>query len=195
MPTLERRYLSANDIEVRRADKEPVTITGYAAVFNSFSEDLGGFREIIRPGAFQRSIAGGADVRALVDHDPAKILGRTKSGTLKVSEDTRGLRFEVTLPDTTAARDLLVSMERGDVSGCSFGFRVEKDGDLWRNEQGKAVRELHHVDVFDVSVVTYPAYTAADAQVSKRALDFMTAETAEPTDIYRERVRVRELAA
>jgi len=161
----EIRFLPACEL---RVDGEGGTrkIVGYAAVFNSFSEPLGGFREIIRPGAFSRAIANNADVRALVDHDPSRILGRTASRTLRLREDDRGLRYEVDLPDTSAGRDIAESIRRGDVSGSSFAFRALKD--TWRTENGEDIRELHDVDLFDVSPVTYPAYPATDAAMRSR---------------------------
>jgi uncharacterized protein len=142
-------------------------LAGYAAIFNSFSEDLGGFREIIRPGTFSRALANNADVRALVDHDSTLILGRTKSGTLRLREDERGLRYEIDLPNTRVGNDIAESVKRGDVSGSSFAFRAVKDS--WRTENGSDVRELHDVDLFDVGPVTYPAYVATEA--SLRALN------------------------
>ena len=157
--------------DVRSISEQPTLtadgqkIVGYAAVFNSFSQDLGGFKEIIRPGAFDRSLASGADVRALVDHDSSKIIGRTKSGTAKLTVDQRGLRYEITPPDTTAANDLMKSMKRGDVDGSSFAFTAAQGGDKWRKEGGQTIRELHDVDLYDVSVVTYPAYTASEASL------------------------------
>jgi HK97 family phage prohead protease len=150
-------------------DEQPTvdgnTITGYAAVYNTFSQDLGGFREIIRPGAFDRCLASGPDVRALVDHDSSKILGRTKSGTCKLVSDARGLKYTITLPDTQTARDLKASMARGDIDGSSFAFAVVKNGDMWRKEGTETIRELHDADIFDVSVVTYPAYLAAESSL------------------------------
>ena len=156
-PELERRYIPATELRVvnERGQKK---ICGYAAKFNSDSLDLGGFIESIAPGAFKRSLAGGADVRALVDHDPSKILGRTKSGTLRLAEDANGLHCEITPPDTMAARDVMASIERGDIDGMSFGFTVPEGGDSWDYGQSPARRTLRDVDVFDVSAVTFPAY-------------------------------------
>jgi len=147
-------------------------IGGYASVFNSLSEDLGGFNEIISPGTFDRALKEKQDVRALVNHDPNLILGRTKSGTLTLSEDGVGLHFEVMLPKTSYADDLVVSMQRGDISQCSFGFKVRDGGDTWKTtDTQKVLRVISDVDLYDVSVVTTPAYQAATAQiVDSRAL-------------------------
>jgi Escherichia/Staphylococcus phage prohead protease len=128
-------------------------IGGYAAVFQSWSEDLGGFREQIAPGAFARSISLD-DVVALFNHNPSQVLGRTKSGTLTLKEDSVGLDFRVSLPDTTLGNDLLKLVKRGDIRGCSFGFRVRKDD--W-NAAGDE-RTLLDVSLADIGPVTFPAY-------------------------------------
>lgn len=175
MSDIERRQLNEG-LEVRAKDGGGKTLAGYAAVFDTPSEPLGmkgfEFREIIKPGAFDRAISEGHDVRALVNHESGQILGRTKSGTLRLSVDSRGLRYEVDLPDTTAARDISESIRRGDVSGSSFGFRVPKGGDNW--PKGEGVREVLDLDLLDVSPVTYPAYPAT--QVSLRAMERAKAE-------------------
>lgn len=157
MDKLERRYIPA-EIEIRSDDGGGSKMIGYAAVFNSYSEKLGGFfREIIRPGAFAQAIESD-DVRALWNHDSNYVLGRNKSGTLQLVEDERGLRVEITPPDTQWARDLSESMRRGDVDQMSFGFQVVDD--RWYTENGEEFRELLKVRLFDVSPVTYPAYPA-----------------------------------
>jgi Escherichia/Staphylococcus phage prohead protease len=159
-----------NDAEMRfgvHEDGKPV-IQGYAAVFNSLSEDLGGFREVIRPGAFARGLAG-ADVRALIGHDPSRILGRSTSGTLRLVEDSRGLKAQIDPPDTSYARDLAESIRRGDMTGMSFRFYVAPDGERWRSEPGGVIRELTDVTIDDVSIVTYPAYP--DTSVAIRSLE------------------------
>src|SRR4051812_22717786 len=102
-------------MELRFADSEqPNRLVGYAAVFNSLSSDLGGFKERIKPGAFRTSVTGSADIRALVDHDASKLLGRTSSGTLRVAEDEHGLRVEIDLPDTSYAKDVRTMVQRRD---------------------------------------------------------------------------------
>jgi HK97 family phage prohead protease len=138
-------------------------LAGYAARFNSYSQDLGGFREKILPGAFKKSLAS-ADVRCLMNHDPNLVLGRMSSRTLRVMEDSEGLRFEVILPNTQQARDLYETVKRGDINQCSFAFTVDEDGDEWSedvDERGNRfiARTLRAVNVFDVSAVTFPAYT------------------------------------
>ncbi len=150
----ERRYFTAGEIEVREAeDGEPAGITGYAAVFGKWSEDLGWFKEEIAPGAFKNTIKDG-DVRALVNHDPSLIIGRTKNGTLRLSEDDKGLLYNDDLPDTSYARDLQVSIKRKDITQSSFGFQTIRDE--WSDEGDR--RTLIEVKLFDISPVTFPAY-------------------------------------
>jgi HK97 family phage prohead protease len=157
----ERRTLPATAVgalELRAADGAPTRIAGYAAVFNTLSEDLGGFRELIAPGAFRRAVADD-DVRALWNHDANLVLGRNTAGTLTLREDTRGLAYDVEPPDTQWGRDAVVSIRRGDVTGSSFGFRTVTD--RWVTQDGENLRTLVEVELFDVSPVTYPAYAAA----------------------------------
>ncbi|WP_018715870.1 HK97 family phage prohead protease [Brachymonas chironomi] len=128
------------------------TLTGYAAVFNADTR-VGDFIERIAPGAFIRSLESGRDVLALADHDPKTVLGRTSSGTLALSEDSHGLAFTLTLPDTTAGRDLAALAARGDLGGMSFGF-VPAD-EVWTGD----TRELREVELHEVCVVqSWPAY-------------------------------------
>jgi HK97 family phage prohead protease len=136
------------------------TVEGYASVFNSMSEDLGGFREIILPGAFKNAL--GDDVRALYNHDSNYLLARTTSGTLELKEDDKGLYYRFEMPNTSYGNDLLELYRRGDLTQSSFGFTVEKDS--WRMEDGQHVRYIESVSsLFDVSPVVYPAYTAASS--------------------------------
>jgi HK97 family phage prohead protease len=140
-------------------------IEGHAAVFDSWSETLGGifpFKEIVRKGSFAESI-GKDDIRALFNHDPNYVLGRNRAGTLELVEDEVGLRVRISPPDTSWARDIQTSIRRGDISQMSIGFVVEDDE--WRTENGMDVRELRKVRLFDVSPVTFPAYTATDVGI------------------------------
>lgn len=153
---------------VVRAKPDAPGIEGYAAVFNQLSEDLGGFRETIMPGAFRDCLATKPDVRALVNHDANLVLGRTTAKTLALDEDDTGLRFSCNLPDTQAARDLLTSIKRGDISQCSFGFYVRKQKFAEEDDgegNSSLIRELHAVDLFDVSAVTFPAYPQTSLDV------------------------------
>ncbi len=141
--------------ELRAAGRR---LEGRAAVFDqpaTIATFSGGFVEIIRPGAFTRSLASGRDVLALADHDMRAVLGRTRSGTLRLSEDAQGLAFEVDLPETRLAGDLLALAERGDLGGASFAFNVPKGGERWRAGQ----RELIDLDLEEISIVqATPAY-------------------------------------
>lgn len=148
--------------ESENQESQPV-IAGYAALFNSPSEDLGGFTEIIKPGAFASAITRGDDVRALWNHDPNFVLGRTKSGTLTLSEDDKGLAISINPPDTQWANDLITSIQRGDVDQMSFGFICLQED--WSGDLGSPVREVCDVALFDVSPVTYPAYQQTSVNV------------------------------
>lgn len=171
LPQDERRTLPMTEIRAESDGK----IVGYAAVFNQQSELLyGSFREVIKPGAFASSLSN--DVRALWNHDTAYVLGRNKVGTLQMAEDSRGLRVEITPPDTQWARDLMVSIKRGDISQMSFGFQVVKDA--WTNNADNTqIRELIDVNLHEVSVVTFPAYP--QTSVSARGVDHQLEDLAE----------------
>lgn len=160
MTTLERRYHKIDDIEVR-SEGDTLRFAGHVAKFDRWSEDLG-FREKIAPGAFLKT-AKEADIRFLFNHDPNFVLGRTRSGTATVREDETGLFVEGEAPNTTWARDLHESVKRGDINQGSFGFRTIKDS--W-NER-RTERTLEEVALFDVSIVTFPAYQ--DTDLSARA--------------------------
>lgn len=168
---------TVNDVELRvkRADDESPVFYGVAIRYNSWSEDLGGFRERIKSGACRTAIKT-SDTRALINHDPSLILGRTKPGrsenTLILKETNRGLEFEVDMPDTNAARDLAVSIERGDIDQCSFSFRIADGGDEWKevNDDSLVERTISEFSrISDVSIVTYPAYE--DTSVALRSLE------------------------
>lgn len=156
---MEKRSFKITDLRAMDTGTAPV-ISGYAAVFNSPSEDLGGFIEKIVPGAF----AGGLndDIRALWNHESRYVLGRTTNGTLSLAEDEHGLRFEVIPPDTSYAHDLIELIRRGDVNQMSFGFQVVDDE--WHTEGGINYRTLKKVRLFEVSPVTFPAYQETSAK-------------------------------
>jgi uncharacterized protein len=144
-------------------------IRGMPIVFNSLSLDLGGFRERILPSAVDRTLREGFDVRALVDHDPSKIIGRVKAGTLSLRKDSEGLLARIDPPNTTVARDILESITRGDVTGMSFAFRTITDS--WHMEEGEPIREVSDMEIQDVSIVSFPAYEATDVHVALRSLE------------------------
>jgi len=166
-PQHERRYLptaQSGVFEIRAGADGKKKIVGYASKFNVLSEDLGGFREQIDPGAFTANLVSNPDVRALWNHDANHILGRTTAGTLRLSTDSIGLRYEIDPPDTQLARDLMESMTRGDVTQSSFGFICTRD-DWKQMPDGSILRVVLEAQLFDVSPVTFPAYLDATSGV------------------------------
>lgn len=144
-------------------------ITGHAAPFNSLSLDLGGFREKIRPGAFSRTIRDGHPIFAVHHHHYGNLLGSTQGRTLSLSEDDRGLYFEIELPDTSLGRDVHALVKRGDLASMSFSFLVNgARGERWyETDDDKIERELLDVDLLEISTVALPAYRAS--KVSARS--------------------------
>ena len=177
--TVERRVNTVEfDVRNGEASSDGMSFTGYAAVFNSPSEPLP-FTEVIKEGAFKRSLKSRNEIKLFMNHNTDVVLGSTRAGTLKLSEDSRGLLAQAELPDTSAGRDLSVLMKRGDVSSMSFGFSVPPKGDSW--SQDGATRELHQVRLHEVSIVTgFPAYEATTASV--RSLDILAQRTAVDVD-------------
>jgi HK97 family phage prohead protease len=173
--TRERRAMLGT-VECRDASDTAATISGYAAVFNAetlIGGGMWGFREQIAPGAFDQAIQDD-DVRALFNHDPNYLLGRNVAGTLRLKSDKKGLRYEVDLPDTAAGRDVKTLVDRGDVSGSSFGFVVEEDEwvDGKVEKDGRMtlpLRTIRKVSLYDVSPVTYPAYPQTTVSARSRA--------------------------
>lgn len=152
---LERRAAAEIRAKGRRLE-------GYAAVFGQEAR-IADFTEIIRPGAFKDSLA--ADVLALVDHDTSRLLARTKSGTLRLAEDSRGLHFDLAIPETSVGRDVLALAKRGDLGGASFAFTVPKGGERWAGRS----RELVRVNLQEISVVSaWPAYAGTSVVARSR---------------------------
>jgi len=162
---IEMRVSSA-DFEIRETP-DGMTFEGYAAVFNSRSENLGGFTEFVAPGAFTRSLKTRNDVKLLWNHDSGQVLGSTRARTLTLSEDARGLKVSALLPNTQLGRDTAELLKRGDVDAMSFGFNVIKD--KW-NAQGDE-RTLEAVRLFEVSIVAFPAYSATAGTATVRSLE------------------------
>jgi hypothetical protein len=160
-PEIEHRSFPVPEIRAI-GEGQDVKISGYAAIYNLFSEDLGGFVEIIQPGAFSNTLKND-DIRDLFNHDPSYIVGRTSSGTLKLTDDSVGLAFEATPPDTQWAQDMIISIQRGDLTQMSFGFRTIADE--WKMVGDKVIRTLIEVKLYDVSQVTFPAYPQTSASV------------------------------
>jgi HK97 family phage prohead protease len=149
--------------EVRVTSGDTPQIVGEAIVFNSNSEEIMGFTEQIDPHACDSVLAANPDVRGLFNHDSNLILGRTTSGTMKLTLDTHGLQYSIDPPDTQCARDLMVSLKRGDVTGSSFGFIVARD--QWTdNPDGSVTRRILELEeLLDVSPVVFPAYPATSS--------------------------------
>lgn len=158
LPDLERRSV----VELR-ADR--TKIIGYAVVFDTRSRDLGGFVEVVKPQAVDQALRG--DVVALYNHDVGAVLGRTPR-TLTLSKDQRGLAFELEPAPTQAGHDALALVQRGDVTGASFGFKTKRDA--WRQDAGVMVRELLDIEVLEISLTAFPAYQQTDVSIAQRSL-------------------------
>lgn len=178
---LERRYVQGG-VEVRAMDGGKWKIQGYAARFNARSLDLGGFYEELAPVAFDRAIKEAHDVRALVDHIPSQIIGRSTAGTLRLFVDSDGLGMEIDPPDTQVGRDIQVSIGRGDVTGTSFQFSVPEGGDKWsRTADGMLLRTVFDLKLYDVGPVTFPAYP--QTSVSARCMEMVRAAVLPVVDV------------
>ncbi|HLK64478.1 MAG TPA: HK97 family phage prohead protease [Bryobacteraceae bacterium] len=156
-------------VEVRKSG-DGRKLRGTAVVFNQLSENLGGYREQIAPDALDGCDM--ADVRCLFNHDENQVLGRTVSRTLALTQDASGLNFECEPPDTTYARDLAACMDRGDIDQCSFSFVVAPGGADWNEDAnaGTTIRTVTKIaKLYDVSVVTYPAYTQTSSEIRSSA--------------------------
>lgn len=181
-PSRERRFYTLAELRVAdAAEGKSAKISGHAAKFDVLSEDLGGFRERIVPGAFAKTLQS-SDIRALFNHDSNIVLGRNGAGTLRLSEDSAGLAIEIDAPDTQLVRDMVLSpMRRGDITQMSFGF-ITRD-DKWSKVDGNWVRSLLEVDLFDVSPVTFPGYPQTDVAV--RSMDAAVKAAMPPDEMWR----------
>jgi HK97 family phage prohead protease len=153
------RNINIMEIRVATEGNLPPRLAGYAAPFNSLSVDLGGFKEVIMPGAFKRSLTE-EDIWMLFDHKTSWPLGRNKAGTLLLAEDERGLKFECIPPETTWMKDVLTSITRGDITGCSFGFNTRPGGHTWKydKETNTVLHTLKDVQLNEISITVGPAY-------------------------------------
>ena len=165
---MEKRFYGIKLEKRNEGESTDQVVVGHAAVFDTLSEDLGGFKERIHKNAFDDVLDN--DVRAFFNHDPNHLLARVSSGTLRLSVDEKGLKYEFSVPDTSSGRDLLVSMERGDITQSSFAFTI--DDDSWDKENGRDIRTINKVKrLYDVSPVSIPAYPGAnDLAVAQRGL-------------------------
>lgn len=174
LPSVERRFIPADALSLELRQDEPEqakTLSWYAALFDTLSVDMWGFRERIGKRAFSKTLQED-DVRGLVNHDPNLILGRTSKKTLKLHVDNAGLHANVVLPDTSYARDLAINIQNGNITGGSFMFETLKDEWVLEtiNDEEILVRTLKEVKLYDVSPVTFPAYPATEGSASVRML-------------------------
>ena len=164
---MERRFTNSQPVQIETRQNGSPVITGYASVFYRAGVPGTEFRlgkdvvERIEPTAFDSSMRRSDDVRALFNHDPSVVLGRSKSGTLRLSVDATGLRYEIEPPDTQAAKDVMTSIKRGDITGSSFAFQTITD--KFENSKPDNIRMVKDVTLWDVGPVTYPAYEASTA--------------------------------
>ncbi len=165
--------------EIKAVDDEKMVVEGYALRFNTESNDLGGFVETISPEALEN--ADLSDVRCLINHDYNQVLGRTTSETLELKVDEEGLYFRTQLPNTTYAKDLYENIRLGNISQCSFGFILDEDGDEFeKREDGLFKRTLRKIkSLFDVSIVTYPAYQDTNVEPALRSIEQIKQEEIE----------------
>jgi len=186
---VETRRIVVNDFELREGPTgNGMTFTGYAAVFNSDSEPLP-FIERIMPGAFKKSLKGRNTIKMYMNHDSSMLLASTRSKTLRLEEDSKGLLVNADLPETSVGKDLSILMKRGDVDSMSFGFSVASGGDKWSDDG--MTRELRQVRLHEVSVVTgFPAYKATSASV--RSLDILAERTGVDADKLAEAITILE---
>lgn len=153
-------------------EDEELYFEGYAIKFDSLSEDLGGFREMVERTALDKTDF--SDVRALFNHDPNQILSRSSAKTLELEVDDVGLKFRSKIPDTTYGKNLIENLRNGNVTQCSFGFRVDDDGDEFTYDEKEGIykRSLRNIkEILDVSAVTYPAYKDTEVAPALRSID------------------------
>lgn len=161
MTQVEKRDITVEDFEIRE-DSDGMTFTGYAAVFNSDSQPLP-FVEQIAPGAFKRTLNARNNIRLLLNHDTSRVLATTRSKTMSLAEDGKGLLVNARLPQTSYGIDTAIALREGLIDSMSFGFTVPRGGDSW-SEDGQR-RTLREVRLHEVSVVTFPAYESTTASV------------------------------
>jgi Escherichia/Staphylococcus phage prohead protease len=170
---VERRFSSAVEL---RADGQgdELSVSGYAARWIPVrSDNLGGFREELKPGCFTRSLQSDRDIKVLLNHDPNMILGRKKNGSLTISEDARGLKFRCNIANTSVGRDVYRLIQRNDLSDCSFAFSVDgDDGEQWsecddeETNSRVGLRTISRAKLYDVSFVGSPAYPSTSVTAS-----------------------------
>jgi len=196
-----RACFNLEDVEIRKSEDGKTTIAGYAAVFEKLSVPIYDFREKVRAGAFAESLKKN-NIRALWNHNPDFVLGSMKAGTLRLVEDAKGLKFEIDPPDTSAGRDAVISIQRGDVDGMSFGFRTLKQE--WDEKDPKdIIRTLIVVDLREISPTPFPAYPDTKVKVRTVVDDYqeyserqkeLAAKDAAIIDLLKKKTRLHELS-
>jgi uncharacterized protein len=205
---MERRY-NVQPAVLEKRDSDAPVIVGYGSVFFRdgdpsteyvlWDDPYSRAVERIMPGAFDRALSRPDDVRALFNHDPNQVLGRTSAGTMRITTDAKGLRYEIDPGDTQVSRDVQEHLRRGDVTGSSFSFAIPPGGDRWTrttDPDGKAqeVREVLDVQLYDVGPVTFPAYSGSTA-ATRDAGDVADARAAHESFMTAQRGRMAEVAA
>ena len=183
----------AESIEIRSNERNDVYAEGYALKFNSLSEDLGGFKEVITPEALKETDF--SDVRALLNHNADKVLARSSAGTLDLNVDDKGLKFRFKIPDTTYGMDLAENLRNGNINQCSFGFSLDENGDEFRYDEKENIykRTLNKIkEVVDISLVTYPAYKDSSVAPALRSLNAIKEEERK-RDVEAQEIEKREL--
>lgn len=187
---MERRFVDSHKPSIETREDGSRKVSGYAAVYFRDDNPDTEFRiiddlvERIMPGAFDISITND-DVRALVNHDPSQLLGRTSAGTLRLSSDDIGLRYDIDIPQTSAGKDVVASIERGDITGASFSFELRSDGVTWTRTEKEDIREIRSVVLYDVGPVTFPAYLATSAAARSESYKDIFAEREELTNMHK----------
>ena len=182
------------NIEIRSDEEKDseVYAEGYALVFNSWSEDLGGFVETIEPSALEGSDL--SDVRALFNHNADKVLARSSAGTLDLETDEKGLKFRFKIPNTSYGKDIAENLKNGNIDQCSFGFVLDDNGDSFDFDEKRSTyqRTLKKIkSVMDISLVTYPAYSSTSAAPALRSIDKIENELVEQRQLQREKEKLK----
>ena len=182
------------NIEIRTDEEKDSEIyaEGYALVFNSWSEDLGGFVETIEPSALEGSDL--SDVRALFNHNADKVLARSSAGTLDLETDEKGLKFRFKIPNTSYGKDIAENLKNGNIDQCSFGFVLDDNGDSFDFDEKRSIyqRTLKKIkSVMDISLVTYPAYSSTSAAPALRSIDKIENELVEQRQLQREKEKLK----
>lgn len=188
--TFERRTFNLTQIQIRAADEKTgrLSFSGRPVVYDQLSLDMGGWQEVIKPGAASRTLAAQPDVRFLINHDPNLLLARSSSGTMTMGEDTEGMTIGADMADVSYARDLAVSLERGDIDQMSFGFWITRD------EWSGNLHVVHEFDLDggDVSVVTFPAFAQTSAELRSMATKNLDSLRGFPSGLARDKLQLLE---